>query len=97
MTKTQIAKYNRLSTKCHAYVRHYLPEIHAKLAQQVESEWEHHRCRRTAKIDLQRALNPKNLADDVSVIPTQESRACDEWGEAFYKVEALELKPENQL
>jgi hypothetical protein len=73
MTKKQMAIHNRISTKCHAYVKFTLPEVYAKLVNQAESEYEHGACRRNSYTDIQRALKDKK-----SEFPTQQGNY---WGD----------------
>lgn len=65
MTKKEVAIYNRLSTKCHAYVKYTFPEVYKKLGAQAHSEYELGKSRRNSYQDIQRALKPRNPGADV--------------------------------
>lgn len=65
MTKKQMAIHNRISTKCHAYVKYNYPEVFQKLTDQATSEYEHGACRRNSITDIQRALKPRNPGNDL--------------------------------
>lgn len=86
MTKSQMAKYNRISTKCHAYVRTFLPEIYDALAKQVENEWSKKQFRRVSKHDLERALNIKNSSEEAtlnSLSENEQNQSFDSYWEQY--------------
>jgi hypothetical protein len=60
MTKKEMAIHNRISTKCHAYVKYLFPTEYGKFAAQAASEYASGACRRNSYSDLQKALKPRN-------------------------------------
>ena len=58
MTNTESAVYNRISSKCHAYVKHYFPAEYKKLAAAAEEEYKTRKSRRNSLADIQNALKP---------------------------------------
>ena len=60
MTNTESAVYNRISSKCHAYVKHYFPAEYKKLAAAAEEEYKTRKSRRNSLADIQNVLKPAN-------------------------------------
>ena len=62
MTKLEAVIYNRISSKCNAYVRYYFPDVYRKLAAAAEAEYNSRQSRRNNLQDLQKILSdtPKN-------------------------------------
>jgi hypothetical protein len=58
MTSIESAVYNRISTKCHAYVKYYFPDVYKKLAAQASEEFKSRKSRRNSLADIQNALKP---------------------------------------
>jgi len=68
MTNTESAVYNRISSKCHAYVKHYFPVEYKKLAAAAEEEYKTRKSRRNSLVDIQNVLKPvdeKNIANSL--------------------------------
>jgi len=63
MTTKDSALHNRISTKCHFFVRHYYPDVYRLLAKAAEEEYTTHQFRRNGLDDLKTVLQP--LADKV--------------------------------
>lgn len=63
MTNTESAVYNRISTKCHLYVKTYFPAEYKNLVAAAQKEYESRKYRRTSLSDLQNALKPPSEAD----------------------------------
>ena len=68
MNKREMAIHNRISSKCHAYVKNFLPEVYPKLVAQATSDYERNRFRRTSPLDLQKALKGQ---DSSSITPPE--------------------------
>ena len=58
MTNTESAVYNRISSKCHAYVKHYFPAEYKKLAAAAKDEYKTRKSRRNSLADIQNVLKP---------------------------------------
>jgi cation transport regulator ChaB len=60
MTSNESAVYNRISTKCHAYVKYYFPDIYKKLVSSAEAEYKNRQSRRNSLENIQKALEIKS-------------------------------------
>lgn len=58
MTNLESAIYNRISSKCHAYMKHYLPAEYKLFVAAAEEEYKTHKYRQNSLADIQKALEP---------------------------------------
>ena len=86
MTKVQVAKYNRLSTKCHAWVKQSHPQVLEALAAQVESEWKRKQYRRVSRHDLENAFKPSEIVPSTPMSEKEQN----EWFDAYWAKKAAE-------
>jgi hypothetical protein len=58
MTNLESAVYNRISSKCHAYVKHYFPTEYKKFVAASQEEYKTRKSRRNTLADIQNILKP---------------------------------------
>lgn len=60
MNTNESAIHNRISTKCHAYVKHYHPSEYKLLVASAETEYKNRQSRRNSFENIQKVLQPKS-------------------------------------
>lgn len=80
MTNIESAVYNRISTKCHLFVKQYFPSEYKKLAAAAADEYTNRRSRRVSLAELQTILGAEVPAQKPAVsVPTH--KAANSWGD----------------
>jgi hypothetical protein len=87
MNQIESAIYNRISTKCHLFVKEYYPTEYKRLCCAAEEEYRNRQYRRTSFAQLQQALknvpnHPQTSVDDPN---------DDPWGDRAFSI-SLEEK-----